>query len=95
MFQQLINPIKLEAVTNLTNVTNVLHNRIFCESPSFSTQSRNGITLSPEIRKSVSYEDFENSLLKFIRSTPNRLFNVSDTLGIKHVTRLSLGLSQS
>ena len=49
--------------------------------------------LSPEIRKSVSYEVFKNSLLKFIRPSPNSLFNVSDSLGIKLLTRLRLGLS--
>ena len=49
--------------------------------------------LSPEIRKSVSYEVFKNSLLKFIRPSPKSLFNVSDSLGIKLLTRLRLGLS--
>ena len=49
--------------------------------------------LSPEIRKSVLYEVFKNSLLKFIRLSPNSLFNVSDSLGIKLLTRLRLGLS--
>ena len=42
--------------------------------------------LSPEIRKSVSYEVFKNSLLKFTRPSPNNLFNVSDSLGIKLLT---------
>ena len=49
--------------------------------------------LSLEIRKSVSYEVFKNSLLKFIRPSPNSLFNVSDSPGIKILTRLRLGLS--
>ena len=49
--------------------------------------------LSPDIRKSISYEVFKNSLLKFIRPSPNWLFNVSDSLGIKLLTRLRLGLS--
>ena len=49
--------------------------------------------LNPEICKSVSYEVFKNSLLKFIRPSPNSLFNVSGSLGIKLLTRLSLGLS--
>ena len=49
--------------------------------------------LSAEIPKSVSYEVFKNLLLKFIRPSPNSLFNASDSLGIKLVTRLSLGLS--
>ena len=50
-------------------------------------------SLSPEIRKSVSYEVFKNSLLKSIRLSPNSLFNVSVSLGIKLLTRLRLGLS--
>ena len=49
--------------------------------------------LSPEIRKSASYEVFKNSLLKFLRPSPNSLFNVSVSLGIKILTRLLLGLS--
>ena len=49
--------------------------------------------LSPEICKSVSYEVFKNSLLKFVRPSPNSLFTVSDSLGIKFLTRLRLGLS--
>ena len=49
--------------------------------------------LSPEIRNSVSHEVFKNSLLKFIRPSPNSLFNLSDSLGIKLLTRLRLGLS--
>ena len=46
--------------------------------------------LSQEICKSVSYEVFKDSLLQFIRPTPNSLFNVSSSLGIN---RLCLGLS--
>ena len=49
--------------------------------------------LSLEVRKSVSYEVFKNSLLKFIRPSPNSLFNVSDSLGIKLLTTLRLALS--
>ena len=49
--------------------------------------------LSPVIRKSVSYKVFKNSLMKFIRPSPNSLFNVSDSLEIKLLTRLRLGLS--
>ena len=48
--------------------------------------------LSQEIRKSILYEVFKNSLLKFVRPTPNSLFNVSDSLVIK-LTRLRLSLS--
>ena len=46
----------------------------------------------PEIRKSVSCEVVKKSLLKFLRPSPNNLFHVSDSLGIKFLTRLGLGL---
>ena len=49
--------------------------------------------LSPEIRKSVSHEVFKNLLLKVIRHSPNSLFNVPGSLGIKPLARLRLGLS--
>ena len=57
----------------------------------YTLKERNN--LSPEICKSVSYEVFKNSLLKFVRPSPNSLFNVSDSLGIRLLTRLRLGLS--
>ena len=44
--------------------------------------------LSLEICKSESHEVFKNSVLKFIRTSPNSLFNVSDSLGIKRLTSL-------
>ena len=49
--------------------------------------------LSLEIRKSVSYEVFKTSLLKFVRPSSNSLFNVSDSLGIKLLRILRLGLN--
>ena len=46
------------------------------------------------MRKFVNqFEVFKNSLLKFIRPSPNTLFSVSDSLGIKLLTRFRLGLS--
>ena len=47
--------------------------------------------LSPEIRKLVLHGVFKNSILKFVRLSPNSLFNVSDSLGIKLLYRLRLG----
>ena len=49
--------------------------------------------LSVEIWKSVPHEVFKNQLLKFLRPNLNSLFNVSDSLGIKLLTRLRLSLS--
>ena len=88
MFQQLINPIKLNPVTNF--LIRVAEQNIL-QTLSFCTQQRNKV--SPKIRKSVSYQVFKNSLLTFIRLSPNSLCNVSDSLGIKLLTRLRSGLS--
>ena len=89
MFQQLINPIKLEAVTNFC--TSLAEQNILQTFFSHKINERNN--LSMETRKSVSYEVFKYSSLTFIRPTPNSLFNASDSLGIKLLTRLRLGLS--
>ena len=62
-----------------------------CCRTEYTIKERNN--LSREIRKSLSYEVFKNSLLKFIRLSPNILFNVTDSPGIKLLTRLRLGLS--
>ena len=84
MFQQLINPIKLEAVTNFY-ICLAEYNTL--QTLSFGTKGRNGvINLRMEIRKSVSYEVFKNSVLKFVRPTPNSLFNISDRLTRLHVS---------
>ena len=85
MFQQLINPMKLDAVTNFFIC---IAEEDILRTLFFRTQSRND--LSPEIRKSVSYEVFKNSLLKFMRPSPNSLFNISDSLRVKLLTRLHL-----
>ena len=46
-----------------------------------------------EIRNSESYSIFKKSLLKFIRTIPNSLFNVALIYGIKLLTGLRVGLS--
>ena len=46
-----------------------------------------------EIRNSEPYSIFKKSLLEFIRTTPNSVFNVANIYGIKLLTRLRVGLS--
>ena len=70
----------------------VLENKYFANS-FFPKAIKEWNKLNPEICKSVSYEVFKNSLLKFVRPTTGSLFNVSDSLGINCFTRLRLGLS--
>ena len=49
--------------------------------------------LDKSIQNSESLSNFKKSMLKFIRRSPNRTCNCSSIKGIKHLIRLSLGLS--
>ena len=49
--------------------------------------------LDPSIRNSASCNLFKNSILKFIRPSPNKIFQCLNPKGIKLVTRLRFGLS--
>ena len=49
--------------------------------------------LDPDIRSSASYNLFRNTLLKFIRPVQRKTFNINDSVGVKLLTRLHLGLS--
>ena len=49
--------------------------------------------LDKSIRNSESLSIFIKSILKFLRSSPNTTYNCFNTKGIKHLTRLRLGLS--
>ena len=49
--------------------------------------------LDPSLWNSASYNVFKNSILKFIRPSPNKIFQCHNPKGIKLVTRLRLGLS--
>ena len=49
--------------------------------------------LHPNLRSAASLSVFKKSLLKFIRPSPNSIFNCHNCKGIKYLTRLHLGLS--
>ena len=49
--------------------------------------------LDPNLRSAASLSVFKKNLLKFIRPSPNSVFNCHNCKGIKHLTRLCLGLS--
>ena len=51
--------------------------------------------LDPSVPNSATYNVFKNSILKFIRPSPNKIFQWHNPEGIKLVTRLRLGLSHS
>ena len=49
--------------------------------------------LDPDIRSSTSYNQFRNTLLKFIRPAQRKTFHINDSVGVKLLTRLRLGFS--
>ena len=49
--------------------------------------------LDPNIQSAASLNIFKKSLLKFIRHSPNSVFNCHNCKGIKYLTRIYLGLS--
>ena len=49
--------------------------------------------LDPVLWNSASYNVFKNSILKFTRPSPNKIFQCHSPKGIKLVTRLRLGIS--
>ena len=49
--------------------------------------------LDPNLQSDASLNVFKKSLLKFIRPSPNNVFNCHNCKGIKYLTRLRLGLS--
>ena len=80
MFQQLINPIKLEA----DKLLHMCCRTEYFANPFLPYTTKKWKNLSLEIRKLVSYVISKNSLLKLIRPSPNSLFSVSDSLGISY-----------
>ena len=49
--------------------------------------------LDPNLRNSDTYGTFKNAILKFIRPSPNSVFECHNSQGMKFLTRLRLGLS--
>ena len=58
--------------------------------PSTIIESNN---LDPTLRNSKSFIDIKNNILKFIRTSPNTVFNCSTYKGIRLITRLPVGMS--
>ena len=50
--------------------------------------------LDPHLRSAASLGAVKKNLLKFIRPSPNSVFNCHNCKGIKYLTRLHLGPSQ-
>ena len=65
---------------------------IFSKNTFFPSAILEWNKLDPSLRNSASYNVFNNSILIFIRSSPNNIFQSHNPKGIKLVTRLRLGL---
>ena len=70
---------------------------VFNENNVIQTTSQNILVelnnLDPNLRNSDTYGTFKNAILKFIRPSPNSVFECHNLQGIKFLTRLRLGLS--
>ena len=76
-------------ITNIHNIPILKTRHFFSKTLSSRQLLLNGIN----IRNSSSFNIFRKSILKFIKSSANSLFNCHNPKGIKFITRLRLGLS--
>ena len=65
-------------------------NTTFSKTPSTIIEWNN---LDPHLRKSENFLVFKSNILKFIRPSPNSVYNCHNPRGICLITRLRLGLS--
>ena len=68
-------------------------NHNFLKNPFFPSTIIEWNNLDPNLRNSGTYGTFKNVILKFIRPSPNSIFECHNLQGIKFLTRLRLGLS--
>ena len=77
----------------LANISSLSLKHNFFKNTFFPSTILEWSKLDPSLRNSPSYNVFKNSILKFIRPSPNKIFQCHNPKGIKLVTRLRLGLS--
>ena len=68
-------------------------NTIFFKNSFFPSTIIEWIKLDPHLRKSDNFSVFKSNNLKFIRPSPNSVYNCHNPRGICLITRLRLGLS--
>ena len=78
---------------HLANIPSLSFKHNFFKNTFFPSTILEWNKLDPSLRNSASYNVFKNSILKFIRPSPNKIFQCHNPKGIKLVTRLRLGLS--
>ena len=75
-----------------------LFNTVSCKSEYFKNSFILNVInewkkLGPDISSSTSYNVFCNALLKFIKPVQRKTFNINDSVGLKLLTRLRLGVT--
>ena len=78
---------------HFANIPSLIFKHNFFKNTFFPSTILEWNKLDPSLRNSTSYNVFKNSILKFIRPSPNKIFQCHNPKGIKLVTRLRLGLS--
>ena len=78
---------------HLANIPSLSFKHNFFKNTFFPSTILEWNKLDPSLRNSTSYNVFKNSILKFIRPSPNKIFRCHNPKGIKLLTRLRLGLS--
>ena len=88
-------PIHNEAyqTRHVANVPSLSFKHKFFKNTFFTSAILEWNKLDLSLRNSASCNVFRNSILKFIRSSPNKISQCHNPKGIKLVTRLRLGLS--
>ena len=86
-------PTTRTAYRTRNNIGNIPRSNIFFKNSFFPSSVIEWNNLDRSIRSSESFAIFKESILQFIRPTPNRTFNCHNPIGIKLITRLRLGLS--
>ena len=78
---------------NHTNIPLFKTNHIFLKNSFFPSTIIEWNNLDPKVRNSDTYGTFKNTILKFLRTSPNSVFKCHNPQGIKFLTRLRPGLS--
>ena len=78
---------------HLSNIPSLSFKQNFFKNTFFPSTILEWNKVDASIRNLASCNVFENSILKLIRPSPNKIFQCHNPKGIKLVTRLRLGLS--
>ena len=81
------------ATRTVGNIPLIKTNHNFFKNSFFPSAIIEWNNLNPNLRDSKSVSVFKEKILSFIRPSPNSFFDCHNPKGIKHITRLRLGLS--